>query len=342
MIGCGAIKAIHAHSNIHDATIGKLGNDVTVPNDSDDWFLLDTSQKYGLMAVFSLTTYRLDIDVSDRDQSACDYLKPSYAGDRNFGMPRHPSLESRAEFWERWVPRETRVGDDPPCVNDLSNGLFYETYVRRNADGKILAFVIAYRGTENRQGQWAIDWRSNLSNVFGFEPAAYANARGRLEELVQLMRNEGPDARIYAVGHSLGSGLAQQAGYMSDQVFEAYALNTSPVTNWTNLRLQGKVKKGYPIIHRISNGGEALTSVRFLTNSATGTSHERHDTQIQFGPKAIIKGHSMGLLTCKFAKILSDNKSESAHHLYPASYIDKYVLRPVFDKTPGKRVCDEV
>ncbi|BEP96298.1 hypothetical protein GmRootA79_46820 [Acidovorax sp. A79] len=342
LIGCGAVKALHAHSDVHDAKEGKPGNDVTVPNDSDDWFLLDMSQKYGLMAVFALTAYRLDMDVSDRDQFACDYLKPTYAGDRNFGMPRHAASESRAEFWERWVPRETRVGDEPPCVNDLSDGLFYETYVRRNADGKILAFVIAYRGTENRKGQWAIDWRSNLSNVFGFEPAAYANARGRLEGLVKLMRIEGPSARIYAVGHSLGGGLAQQAGYMSDEVFEVYAFNTSPVTNWTNLRLQGKVKKGYPIIHRVSNGGEALTSVRFLTASATGTSHGRHDTQIQFGPKALIKGHSMGLLTCNFAKILSDNKSESAHHLYPPSYINEYVLRPDGDKTPGKRVCDDV
>lgn len=340
--GCGAIKAIHAHSDIHNAKDGQPGNDVTLPNDSEDWFLLDMSKKYGLMALFALTVYRYDMDDNDRDLLGCEYTKSSFEGDRNFGMPRSQKSISREGYWERWVPVATKAGDQPPCVNDLKDGLFYETYARRNPDGRIIEFVIAYRGTENRKGQWAIDWSSNSANIFGIEPSAYANARDRLEELIKIMRKEGPEAKIYAVGHSLGGGLAQQAGYLSPEIAEIYTFNTSPVTNWSNLRLLGKVKKGYPIIHRVANGGEALTSIRFITTAVTSTRHGRHDIQIQFGPKAFVKGHSIGVLACNFAKILSDKNVEQAYHGYPIDYINRYVLGNKSDTEAGKRVCDGI
>lgn len=82
---------------------------------------------------------------------------------------------------------------------------------------------------------------------------------------------------IHAVGHSLGGGLAQQAGYLSKKIKEVYTFNTSPVTNWTHLRLRGLVRNGYPIIHRIYNSGEGLSGIRATATAATTARHGLHD-----------------------------------------------------------------
>lgn len=334
MSGCGAIKAINAQSDMHSKMEGHSGkNDVTRPSPSRDEFLLDMSRKYGLMSLFALTVYRYDLDDTRRAKDGCNLLKRKPEIDGRYGMPNSGVVQ-----WARWEPESSDLGDEPPCVNDDS-GLFYETYVRR-ADNKIVEFVIAYRGTENKKGQWATDWKSNLANLFGFEPSSYERARKSLPELVKRMRHNNPGVPIYVVGHSLGGGLAQQAGYLSKDVTAVFTFNTSPVTNWSNLRLLGLVNKGYPTIYRISNGGEALAGIRAIATAGTTTRYGRHDIQIQFGEKEILDGHDIGRLACNFAKILSDTKTEDAAHGYPLSFIESHVIRVEGQLEGVKRVCD--
>lgn len=211
---------------------------------------------------------------------------------------------------------------------------------------QITKAVIAYRGTENRSGQTWPDWSTNVANALGFEPRQYVLARERLETLTAgLLAESGAKALpIYAVGHSLGGGLAQQAGYLSRNITEVYAFNTSPVTNWTNLRLQGLVKNGYPIIHRVHNGGEGLAGIRATATATTAARHGRHDIGIQFGEKELIAGHSMAMLACGFAKILSQTRTQDADHGYPIDYIRQYVLLESDDGVTRNgiyRVCNK-
>jgi len=336
-VGCGALVTHEASRDVYDNKgDGKPGkNDVSKPKNRDDWFLVEMSKKYGLMALFALTAYRYDMVPSDRDHHGCDYLNPDFLGDRNFGMPKAVESNSASERWERWVPDETKGGDAQPCLNE--NGLFYETYVYRDSHNQIAEAVIAYRGTENRKGQWATDWSTNLANFFGFEPAEYALARDHLKKLTNRLRRDAPKARIYAVGHSLGGGLAQQAGYLSKDIAEVYTFNTTPVTNWSHLRILGLVEQGYPIIHRVYNGGEGLAGIRAVATASTSTRYGRHDVQVQFGPKSPVAGHGMSVIACSFANLLSETNAQDAMHNYPPSYINQYVLA----RQGEVRVCND-
>jgi hypothetical protein len=322
----------------------KLGkNDVTEKQFEDDEFLIDMANRYGLMALFAETVYRGELHKNVRDEMGCKYLEPGWEGDGQYGMPKVPGS---ASGWERWIPM---VSGEPPCIND-KNGLYYETYVYRGGDGSIQEAVIAFRGTENRLGQTASDWRSNLSAAFGIEPAQYRTAREHLPALITRLTTttEGnPNIKIFAVGHSLGGGLAQQAGYLSSDIKEVFTFNTSPVTNWTRLRREGLVKQGYPIIHRLYHGGEALEAPRFVATSATSARYGRHDVGVQFGRRKFAEGHSMKILACNFGRILSKKKIASGSHNYPTAYIDLRVLKVQDAPTTrgvaetSKRVCDD-
>jgi len=336
---CGALRTLEASRSVYDKAEGQPGlNDVTPPISSEDWFLVDMSNRYGLMALFALTAYRYDLSPADRDHASCAYLKPGFKGDKDFGMPQDAEA---GVHWERWVPEGFREEDDaPPCFNE--GGLFYETYVRLDKS-QIIEAVIAYRGTENRPGQWGPDWSTNFANAFGFEPDEYLQARLRLKKLTGRLRQAaGPNASIYAVGHSLGGGLAQQAGYLSKEIKEVYTFNTTPVTNWSTLRQLGLVERGYPIIHRVYNGGEGLAGIRAISTAATSTRYGRHDVEVQFGPKAVITGHLMGVIACNFAQILSDTKAEKADHGYPTRFIEDRVLKhKKGDSRIDVRLCDD-
>jgi len=143
--------------------------------------------------------------------------------------------------------------------------------------------------------------------------------------------------KIYATGHSLGGGLAQQAGFLSRYVREVITFNTSPVTNWTYLRLETAVDNEYPIIYRLYHGGEALEKMRFVTTNATEVQYGRHDIGVQFQPRSNFTGHSMEIVTCAFAKLIASRGKggKAAHHNYEPDYI----LSELLSK---KRMCHEI
>ncbi|MCA9499132.1 MAG: DUF2974 domain-containing protein [Nitrospirales bacterium] len=287
----------------------------TVSPLKDDEMANTLAEKFGLMALFAQLAYRQDLKKSGTLDTACDSR-----ANPTFGIPIHSVTGGK---WirlndanlKKWS--QVKIPNTYACVNDES-GLFYETYIFINATGIIEEAVIAFRGTED-----SIDWITNLSAIFGIQPKQYEQASNYLPNLIESLKNLNPDdkpkPKVYAVGHSLGGGLAQQAGYQFKEIHKVFTFNSSPVTNWTWLRFRGLVKQEYPIIYRINHGGEFLEKIRFITTSFTSTRYRRYDVGIQFQPRAVFKGHSMKIFTCSFAALIAsvpdkgDMTTDAAH-----------------------------
>ena len=329
MAGCGTLVTYYAS---FDSNNPGNADEVALPPLHADPFLIDMTRKFGVFALFAGVVYRDDYEPEVRDGSGCSYLQPGADPKHvEFGMPRDLAGGDKVGGWKRWVPVVPAGAEGPVACFD-QDGLYYETYVLQNAGGELVSAVIAFRGTENRSGQYWTDWRSNFAAAFGFEPKQYTLARQRVPALVAALKEAlKKDARgnvdIYAVGHSLGGGLAQQAGFLVSDIKQVITFNTTPVTNWTHLRLDQAVRNAYPTIYRIYHGGEILEKLRFVSTSFTETRYARHDIGLQFEGRKSFGGHSMQVIMCNMAKIvaLQDTPLEAAHH-YPLSYIQGEVL----------------
>lgn len=334
LAGCGTLVTWYADQHDKD-------NDVSAFKPEDDTLLQELAQRFGLMALLSEAVYRRDLKRADRDSNGCAYIKAGAAVPApEYGMPASSNGK-----WMRWVPDNEPANAPLPgapkiapiaCLNDPS-GLHYETYVLER-QGQLLEAVIAFRGTENRSGQTFRDWRSNIAAFFGFEPAQYAAARAQMVPLIKALSNvlvkHNGKAKIYATGHSLGGGLAQQAGYMSKEILEVYTFNTTPVTNWSQLRLDSDVRNAYPIFHRVYHGGEFLEKVRFVSTSATKARYGRHDIGVQLKDRSNVAGHSIQLMACEFARLVRDSGVEEAPHGYSSEWIRNILLDDERDDQP--------
>lgn len=333
--GCGALRTLQASSHKYDRKEDGTGgrNDVAVPNFAEDRYLVDTANRFALMALFAETVYRRELPEKQRDKEGCRYLDKDQV-QPDYGMPRQGEAG-----WRRWLAPDRKAGDAPPCFDEF--GLYYETYVYATTkEGPPQEAVIAFRGTENRAGQTLLDWTTSFSAAVGIEPRQYAEARTRVLSLIDQLQAANGEVKIYVTGHSLGGGLAQQAGYLSKSVKEVFTFNTSPVTNWTNLRFEGLVEQGFPIIHRIYHGGEFLELPRFIATQSTTARYGRHDIGVQFDKRNPTRGHSMKIIACNFAKLIRDAKLPGAEHQYPTSYIVTQVLDDSPKQNQGK-VCSE-
>jgi hypothetical protein len=255
--------------------------------------------------------YRADLE----GNGSCAYLDTGL--DDRYGMPISDDGSGR---WMRWKAPNA-------CIDDPGRGLFYETYVFQAAHGTVEEAVIAFRGTENTKDQFLRDWKTNLAALFGVEPAQYRVARAKLPAVIEGLRSANPKIVIHAVGHSLGGGLAQQAGYMFPEIARVVTFNTSPVTNWTQLMFDSAVRDRYPLIYRLYHGGEILEKVRFVTTSLTATRFNRYDVSLQFAEKSPVSGHSMDIIACRLAEILGEapDAGDAGHH-YGRKYIREEVL----------------
>ncbi|MDP1550452.1 MAG: hypothetical protein Q8L97_09880 [Nitrosomonas sp.] len=318
LTGCGALKTLKAYSNEYDKPDAN-----TAVSFFKDNYSQTLATRFGLMALFSELVYmrHLEGDRSKIDECA---VNNSLLDKKFYIPPALPTSTIQEGFWSRWRPND---GDSiPACYSH--EGLFYDTFVFTDKRGDIVEAVIAFRGTENRTGEMLKDWMSNISPFFGFEPAQYQLAKGLIPKLIEALRKDSPGVRIYTTGHSLGGGLAQQAGFLSREVSEIVTFNTSPVTNWTHLRLEKKVDKKYPIIYRLYHGGEGLEKARFITSTATDSQYGRHDISVQYEPRSSFTGHSMKIIACAFAKLIAsrDNNQEVADHYYEPHYIKQELL----------------
>lgn len=291
------------------------------------------AEKFALMALFSKVVYRRDLGPArlDQDRNCHAYPQP------DFGMPAG---------WQRWQGTPERP--DLGCRN-LPSGLFLEVYAHRS-QGLTDELVIAYRGTEN-QGlyQFIVDWKSNLAALFGFEPSQYQDAQAHLVDMAAALtawKDRPAHLAIYATGHSLGGGLAQQAGYFWNEVKEVFAFDPSVVTNWTWLSLRNRVRNPDPIVHRIFHSGEALDYARRITSRVNTQLLGRTDYEIRYQTdlRGAAERHEMGLLACHMtADLMRDSIGAAspkvavpANHWYTGE-----AARAVFCKAgePDKDLC---
>lgn len=336
LTGCGFVKFVHASNPYFDQKTTE-GNEQLQENE-----MRSLAERFGLMALFAKAVYRNDMKDPGNGEG-CSYLSdhlPSPTAVPTYGMP--------ADSTGGWRRLANVVKDDAkPCVDD--GGLYYETYIHETtvADPKVDVVVIAFRGTENSSTQFLADWSTNLAAVFGIEPAEYKRARRSMDHLINdlLDRYATKDKKpiIYAVGHSLGGGLAQQLGYMSKDVSTVYTFNTTPVTNWTSLRLDKDrlVRNEHPAIYRLEHGGEFLSIPRELASSMSSIRYGRYDIQVQIEPRSLFGGHAMSIFTCRFADLIAQEGNSGEVNFYPRAYAKKILMAAHLESDESNGLCVE-
>jgi len=293
LTGCGAVVTPVAYLMHKDK--------IEAPVIGQDPFIQSIASRFGFMALLSEMVYYRDMGNTG---SPCDHST----------MPRSAMTlsvlgpQSAQGKWER-----ARNTDEVKFCLDDPSGVFYETFIYSAPDKGPQEAVIVFRGTE---GPSLRDWTANLSAVTGIEPQQYRTA---LTELSKVMAELGgakyKDMSIYAAGHSLGGGLAQQAGYGFKSIKAVYAFNTSPVTNWSWMAINRDIKNNWPVIYRIHHTGEALGPIRNISTAITMTRFNRYDIGVQLQSKSTIRGHAIDIFACGLAKIIVDsNLSENAHY----------------------------
>ena len=263
--------------------------------------------------------YRRDLAVSERQERACDYVTATDAPALRSGLPDGwVRLNQQLVKQLGMQPAAGQGGPLQPCRG--AKGLQYETYIRLDAAGRPLEAVLAFRGTENTRYEWRSDWIANFSNVdfgVGANPQ-FSEARtegGRLiEALVRVLpkttssavckaamgRDEGVQAPIDLVGHSLGGGLAQHLAYSSKacDVRATVAFDPSPATGWFFLHWRNHVVTKDPHISRVYLDGEALSFVRKISTRFNHARDYRRDIRMTFPDVDVgaFGRHSMTLL----------------------------------------------
>lgn len=299
LAACGAVVTPIAYLKQKDR--------ITEPVIGQDPFIQEVAARFGFMAVLSEMVY---------------YRKPAINEQPCAAPANHPGMvKLPASKQGKW----TRAANIPGvnfCLDDPS-GVFYETFLHTTPDNRVREAVIVFRGTE---GPSLRDWSANLSNVTGIEPAQYRRARQELEKVFEeFEKPRYKGAAIHAAGHSLGGGLAQQAGYRFSRIKTVYAFNSSPVTNWSWLAWNKEITENWPVIYRLFHTGEALDPIRNAATAITTTRFNRYDIGIQLQEKSRIGGHAMDIIACGLAKILADSGREDNAHGYTAHYAKRHV-----------------
>lgn len=292
------------------------------------------ANRFAMMAIFAKAVYRKDLPTAERKARGCAYLKTGE--DVTLGMPRLPD----GSGWYRWR------GTGAAIACDDVDGLAYETYVHVRPgpepfDTRIDEAVLAFRGTENDTWfEFLHDWSSNFAAFFGLEPREYLLAQERTRNIVAALTVKNKQLPIYATGHSLGGGLAQQAGYLSAGVTAVYAFDPTPVTNWGQLKLKKAIEQEDPKIYRVYHWHEGLAYLRNVTSRFNTRRFGRSDYEFFFQKVDPVAMHEMGILACHLARRVTGNMAE--HHL-PADFARQVLAadyhRRAEDKSAEHPIC---
>lgn len=197
----------------------------------------------------------------------------------------------------------------------LTSGLNYEVWYKDIGEQES-RYLIVFRGTDFRSRG---DWCANLRPL--------GICRGQIDQYRQLEVLIGPllseikdhaaiDNRvptIYAVGHSLGGGLAQKAGYLSPEIQVIYAFNASPLTGFLTDPTSGIRPENYEgqVNFRISERGEIMAPLRYIARRFTPISSSNPQIiEVRYSLNSglypfvgWIANHSMDELACGLRKV---------------------------------------
>lgn len=162
-----------------------------------------------------------------------------------------------------------------PGTQRCNTGLQLQVW-RRHRCGEV---VVAFRGTDVRD---LGDLVTNLHWFLGrFYYDQYDEVRDRISGIVDRASSGCRLGHVTAVGHSLGGGLAQLAGFADRRIDYVYAFDPSPVTGyfsvpWDKKKLSVKTLGA----DRIYQAGEILSLPRYLTSGFFPTPSCRPRTRI--------------------------------------------------------------
>ena len=186
------------------------------------------------------------------------------------GVTADPERVLAAAGWLQW----TSFPDDGLLKKIQASHLRVEVWERKDP----AAVAVTFGGTVFNNDA---DWRANLrwfipgkrdeytDVVQTFAPAFDVELTRRAQEMDPMRLSQ---LELFATGHSLGGGLAQQFAYSLPydsvrHVKKVYAFDPSPVTGFysVGVKLRDENKQGL-LIDRIYERGEVLAIVRSLTS----------------------------------------------------------------------------
>ena len=223
------------------------------------------------------------------------------------------------EGWERWTTFPDAALEAEMGASNLRAEVWQSD--------KLAAVVVAFGGTVFTSGK---DWKSNLrwfipthedeytDLVKHFAPAFVTEFAHRLAAPEGLKLRS---ATLYATGHSLGGGLAQQFAYAMPTtggvkpVARVYAFDPSPVTGFYSVgkRTRDINKRGLSI-DRIYERGEILAILRSFTSLIYPPS--KVDPKVRgvrfslFYSLDAVAGHSMIRLACGLRQIVKQEAKQ--------------------------------
>ncbi len=209
---------------------------------------------------------------------------------------------------------------DKELADDLrSHHLRAEVWIKESTPASV---VVAFGGTdpENRS-----DWLANFRWVLPARPDEYSDlvsifAPAFVTEYAKRIADAHSSwaflrsARLYATGHSLGGGLAQQFAYALPiheavpRVAQVYAFDPSPVTGFYQLPVHlTDINRKDLLVDRIYERGEALAIIRSIQTFVFVPTREdpaiRSIRYMLFYPDDLVSSHSMRTLACRIGDV---------------------------------------
>ena len=192
--------------------------------------------------------------------------------------------------------------DSPRWWKRRVRGLGCEVWLKKRAGSSNLALIV-FRGTDFKElGDWVSNLRWFITFfvpfLWPFLWDQYAQTRALTPNVVRQVRGKfGPDTEIATAGHSLGGGLAEQAGCVSERIKLVYAFAPSFVTGEYSVSCKRRKtsQKGMRI-YRVYEHGEILANFRLLlkaVNPLTCKDPKIVEVRYNVTSGSSIKQHSM-------------------------------------------------
>lgn len=246
-------------------------------------------------AAFSAAVYvdvNREIKLADADQT-----KLTESERRSLALLPASGWEERIDIPRTDIPGRRQTPD-----------LTYRLWVNTDQTPRVAMWV--FRGTHIPQ-----DYISNLRWFLfwlGYEDHYEQTARITNEMVDWIHRQYGDDTIIFAAGHSLGGGLAQNSAYKScGKIRTVFAFDSTPVTHF-------RVRRGCTAspqnFYRVFEQSEILSYARFLVRQVIGLTPQDPritEVKVHLFNGIFVRGHSMQQLASELAKGL--NSTEPAN-----------------------------